>query len=128
MALQSSGQISLDDIRTELGLSQSNVSLGTMSNTAGFSDPDSISEFYSYSDAPTWTSFATTAFPQSKPCNSSTTLSRYHNSSTGVRVVGTSVRNFSNGTGVPSNGLYKDGSSGDLYTLSSGTVTAISTC
>ena len=128
MALQSSGQISLDDIRTELGLSQSNVSLGTMSNTAGFSDPDSISEFYGYSDTPTWTSFATTAFPQSKPCNSSTTLSRFHDGVAGVRSVGVNVRNFSDGTGIPTNGLYKDGVSGDLYTLTSGAVSAISTC
>ena len=36
MALQSSGQISLNDIRSELGAATTNVSLGAMSDTAGF--------------------------------------------------------------------------------------------
>lgn len=49
MALPSSGQLSLNDIRVELGLAQSNVSLGSMSNSVGFTDPDAVSEFYGYS-------------------------------------------------------------------------------
>lgn len=57
MALQSSGQISLSNIATEMGVSLSNVSLGTQSTTnvnqASTSKPDgsqphSISEFYGY--------------------------------------------------------------------------------
>ena len=49
MAVPSSGQLRLyADIGTELGVAQSNVSLGTMSNTAGFTDPDAMSEFYGY--------------------------------------------------------------------------------
>ena len=51
MALPSSGQLSLNDIRVELGLAQSNVSLGSMSNSVGFTDPDAVSEFYCYSAA-----------------------------------------------------------------------------
>lgn len=51
MALQSSGQISLSDIANEQGVGLSNVSLRSMSNTAGFSIPDAISEFYGYSAA-----------------------------------------------------------------------------
>lgn len=51
MALQSSGQISLSDIANEQGVGLSNVSLRSMSNTAGFSTPDAISEFYGYSAA-----------------------------------------------------------------------------
>jgi hypothetical protein len=51
MALPSSGQLSLNDIRVELGLAQSNVSLGSMSNSVGFTDPDAVSEFYGYSAA-----------------------------------------------------------------------------
>ena len=51
MALPSSGTLSLNDIRVELGLAQSNVSLGSMSNSVGFTDPDAVSEFYGYSAA-----------------------------------------------------------------------------
>lgn len=49
MALQSSGQISLSDIANEQSVSLSNVSLRSMSSTAGFSSPDAVSEFYGYS-------------------------------------------------------------------------------
>lgn len=47
MALQSSGQITIDDIRTELG--STSGSLRTLSAAAGLSSPDSMSEFYGYS-------------------------------------------------------------------------------
>lgn len=49
MPLQSSGQIKMSEIANEQGVSLSNVSLGSMSDTAGFSEPDAISEFYGYS-------------------------------------------------------------------------------
>jgi len=51
MALPSSGQLSLNDIRVELQEAQANSSLGTLSNLAGFTDPDAVSEFYGYSYA-----------------------------------------------------------------------------
>ena len=47
MALQTSGPISLSEIKTELGSSSN--SLRTLSAAAGFSIADSISEFYGYS-------------------------------------------------------------------------------
>lgn len=47
MALQSSGQIDISDIQTELG--SSSGSLRTLSAAAGFSVPDAMSEFYGYS-------------------------------------------------------------------------------
>lgn len=47
MPLQSSGPISISDIKTELGSSDN--SLRNLSNIAGFSVPDSMSEFYGYS-------------------------------------------------------------------------------
>lgn len=50
MALQSSGPISLSDIATEQGISTTNMSLRSMSNTAGFAAPDAITEFYGYSN------------------------------------------------------------------------------
>ena len=51
MALQSSGAISISDIKTEL--SSSSNSLRTLSSEAGFSTPDAMSEFYGYSAGPT---------------------------------------------------------------------------
>jgi hypothetical protein len=47
--LPSSGPLSINDIRVELGQSQANSSLRSLSNLAGFSTPDAISEFYGYS-------------------------------------------------------------------------------
>lgn len=52
MAVPSSGELRLyADIGVELGVPQSDVSLGAMSNSAGFSEPDSMSDFYGYVDA-----------------------------------------------------------------------------
>ena len=47
MPLQSSGEISIDDIRTEIGTTDG--SLRSLSNTVGKSTPDAMSEFYGYS-------------------------------------------------------------------------------
>ncbi len=49
MALQSSGQISITDIKTELG--NASGSLNTLSVAAGKSAPHAMSEFYGYSNA-----------------------------------------------------------------------------
>jgi hypothetical protein len=50
MAVPSSGQLrEYADIGVELGVAQTNVSLRGMSQTAGFSTPDAMSEFYGYS-------------------------------------------------------------------------------
>jgi hypothetical protein len=51
MALPSSGPLSINDIRVELGQAQANSSLRSLSSLAGFSTPDAISEFYGYSAA-----------------------------------------------------------------------------
>lgn len=52
MAVPSSGELRLyADIGVELGVAQSNVSLGAMSNSAGFPEPDAMSDFYGYVDA-----------------------------------------------------------------------------
>jgi hypothetical protein len=48
MALPGSGVLSLKDIATEQGIAVSDVSLRSMSAAAGFSTPDSVSEFYGY--------------------------------------------------------------------------------
>lgn len=52
MAVPSSGELRLyADIGVELGVPQSNVSLGSMSDSAGFAAPDAMSDFYGYVDA-----------------------------------------------------------------------------
>ncbi len=51
MALQTSGAISIDNIRTELGQAQANSSLRSLSSLAGKSTPDAMGEFYGYSAA-----------------------------------------------------------------------------
>ena len=53
MALPSSGPLSINDIRVELGASSTNQSLGTFSDTAGFTSPDSITDFYGFVNIPT---------------------------------------------------------------------------
>lgn len=50
MALPESGPLSLNDIRRELEASATNQSLRAFSNTAEFTTPDAISEFYGYSN------------------------------------------------------------------------------
>lgn len=55
MALQTSGQIKISEIKTELG-STSN-SLRALSAAAGFSTPDAMSEFYGYSSSQPSTKF-----------------------------------------------------------------------
>lgn len=59
MALPTTGPLSLNDIRGELSASSSNVSLRGLSNTAGFTTPDSISEFYGYSSSITTSNIIT---------------------------------------------------------------------
>ena len=59
MALQSSGAISLSDIKTELASSANDFR--SLHALAGFSTPDSISEFYGYS-AVTYTEFEVEVF------------------------------------------------------------------
>jgi hypothetical protein len=51
MALPSSGPISGSQIATELSAASTNISLRSLSSTAGFSTPDAMSEFYGYSTA-----------------------------------------------------------------------------
>lgn len=63
MALQSSGQISLNNIATELAITPP-FSLRSMSAAAGKSTPDAVSEFYSYT---AFTYYAT--YSAGDPCN-----------------------------------------------------------
>jgi len=51
MPLPTTGPLSFNQIRTELGISQSNSSLRSMSSQAGKSTPDAVSEFRGFSNA-----------------------------------------------------------------------------
>lgn len=55
MALPSSGQLSLSEIATEYGVTQSNVSLATMSTDISLTAPHAVSEFYGTSSGPSYT-------------------------------------------------------------------------
>jgi hypothetical protein len=68
MPLPSSGPLSFSAIRAEVvpGGTNSNVSLRTLSSTAGFSTPDAVSEFYGYS-ALTYSYYGTWAL--NDPCD-----------------------------------------------------------
>ena len=50
MTLQTSGQISLDDIGDEFEVAAANRSLATLSAAGGFTAPHGIKEFYGFSD------------------------------------------------------------------------------
>ena len=84
MALQTFGQITLEDIANEVGATLSNVSLNSMSQVAGFSGEDSISEFYGYSHD-TYSTFSGSyrGNNTSVVCNYSVNQSYFHNNGSG---------------------------------------------
>ena len=102
MALPSSGPLSLNDIRIELGASATNQSLRSFSSTAGFSTPDAVSEFYGYSSL---TSIPYNAIGDdsrsgaSNVCGLETTPNTaYHNGSGAAPTVGDMIYSDSAGT------------------------------
>jgi hypothetical protein len=133
MALQSSGSISISQIKSEVGGSSS--SLRSLSNAAGKSAPDSMQEFYGYSHV-TLTSY-TSSIPSNATiftvCNESPTATYYHDGITPYPVTNNKV--YTSSAGGSSNyvpaGYYKidDGSSG-LYIQvnNSGSVTLDDIC
>ena len=57
MALPTSGPLSINDIRVELEASATDQSLGAFSDTAGFTAPDAISDFYGFDGGGSGTGF-----------------------------------------------------------------------
>jgi hypothetical protein len=97
MALQGEGQISFSNIAGELG-SSTPYSLRGMSDFAGFSSPDAMSEFYGYDaggggGGPTLTQFWITAsFEDPRDaCFLSCETPAWHNGSQSTPVAGDSV-------------------------------------
>ena len=64
MALPSSGQLSLSEIATEYGVTQSNVSLSSMSVDIGLTAQHAVSEFYGLSSGPAYTPLGYTVVNQ----------------------------------------------------------------
>jgi hypothetical protein len=112
MALQSSGAISIDDIRTELG--SSSGSLRTLSAAAGKSTPDAISEFYGYSSQaiPSVTTNAASSVTVT-----SVTLNGNVTSDNGATVTSRGFY-FGTNSNVTSNPTYGSGSGTGSYSLS----------
>jgi len=93
MPLQTTGQIRFNDIAGELGVSPP-FSLNSMSEQAGFSTPDAVSEFYGYSAGTVLTEFTVT--PSSSKffenlCNLQTADLLYHNGVGGIPAIGDTV-------------------------------------
>lgn len=132
MGLPTSGPLSIDDIRVELGASSTNQSLGAFSDTAGLIAPDAISDFYGYSNL---TAFYT-SITQPKPvfaCDIALINTYYHNGSGLLPVVGNTVYQ-SNQTTLDASinrgmSTSSSGTSFQVYTTnSSGVVTTILSC
>lgn len=64
MPLPSSGQLSLSEIATEYSVTQSNVSLATMSVDISLTAPHAVSEFYGRSSGPSYTPLGYTVVGQ----------------------------------------------------------------
>lgn len=113
MALQSSGEISIGNIRTEIG--SSSGSLRTLSSAAGKSTPDAMSEFYGYSSLIAFSSSTSSTFTQVCPFNGSNlslNQTYYHNGTTSDPATGNTCYSDANGTNTLSAGYYYIGGTG----------------
>ena len=131
MTLPSSGQISINDIRVELGASATNQSLRAFSNTAGFTTPDAISEFYGYSNLTSF-SYNSEGSEEGSACSlESTEDTAYHDGSGTYPVANDRVYSNSTGTTSLSDANYKI-DNGSLFganmVVESGEVVSITNC
>ena len=113
MALPSSGEISIADIRTEV--SSVSGSLRTLSNLAGKSSPDAMSEFHGYSHLVAFSSSSSSTFSQVCPFNgSSPSLNQtyYHNGVAGDPTAGDTCYSNASGTNTLGQGYYYIGGTG----------------
>ncbi|MDA8940668.1 hypothetical protein N9H34_00895 [bacterium] len=101
MALPTTGPLSINDIRVELGASATNQSLGTFSDTAGFAAPDAITDFYGFSNLQTFY-----VNPLLSSCSANCTIQYYHQGSIQIPSVGDIVYTNSSLTTTASTGVY----------------------
>jgi hypothetical protein len=142
MALTASGQLSLGDIATEMGVSLSNVSLTTQSTTEvnqnseskpDGSTPHAISEFYSYdhSASPSLTAFSVDENPyedETGACEQGReNATWYHDGGDAYPTEGDIVYIDSGGTTNPEDGLYWMREPASLF-VESGVVSEVKPC
>ena len=141
MALTTSGQLSLGDIATEMGVSLSNVSLTTQSttgiNTNSESKPDgstphAISEFYSYDHSATsLTAFVVDENPYGdfgEACDFGTFNAEwYHDGGGTYPTPGDTVYTDSGGTTNPLDGFYWMDEPAS-FNVTGGTVSDVTPC
>jgi hypothetical protein len=130
MALPTSGPLSINDIRVELGASAINQSLGAFSDTAGFAAPDAITDFYGFSSL---TSYVGSAFQTGVKliCNQTLVTTYYHNGSSAFPAVGDTIYTNSGGTttiGGGNTGYNRINNFGYVLTSTSGVVTNVFAC
>jgi|TARA_R110000744_G_scaffold251178_1_gene367173 hypothetical protein len=101
MALPTTGPLSINDIRVELGASATNQSLGTFSDTAGFAAPDAITDFYGFSNLQTFY-----VNPLLSVCTANCTTPFYHQGSSGIPSAGDIIYTNSSLTTTASTGIY----------------------
>ena len=113
MALPSSGEISIADIRTEI--SSASGSLRTLSNLAGKSSPDAMSEFHGYSHLTAFSSSSASTFNQVCPfdgSNISANQTYYHDGSGTSPAAGDTCYSNVSGTNTLAQGYYYIGGTG----------------
>ena len=100
MALPTTGPLSLNDIRVEIGAATTNVSLGAMSDTAGFSAPDAITDFYGFSSGLNVIYItALTSRNSTGMCGTGTSVTAfYHDGASAMPIVGDIIYSNSSGT------------------------------
>ena len=126
MGLPSSGPLSINDIRVELGASATNQSLEAFSNTAGFTAPDAISDFYGFTNL---TLFVGSALQSGTKniCTQALNTTYAHNGSSSNPVVNDIIYTNSSGSTTVGAGYIRYGSS-YLEITSSGVVNKIFLC
>tara|TARA_R110002051_G_scaffold109497_3_gene182171 strand:+ start:7987 stop:8382 length:396 start_codon:yes stop_codon:yes gene_type:complete len=104
MALQSSGSISISQIKAEVGGSSS--SLRTLSAAAGKSAPDGMQEFYGFSALEAFSS--STGYSIGDVCDSGSINQTYHHDGSGTYpAAGDTVYSDNGGTTVLGDNFYK---------------------
>ena len=130
MGLQSSGQISLNDIRAELGAATTNVSLGAMSDTAGFAAQDKISDFYGYSAVAGAVDFGYNSSFSSGACSvSSGSYTTYYHDGTGtLPVINDKIYTDASQTSYAPNGYYSNGTNYFRVFYNAGSIIQVTSC
>ena len=129
MALPSSGALSMRDIADELGINpDTSLSLAGMSGTAGFSDPDSISEFYGYSNGLPSISLDYGQYSSSQACSFGATGTKYHDGAGSFPAINDKLYTDSAGTSPATAGYYSNTTSWVRVFGTAGNIISSGTC